>query len=65
MYEISLLSSASLLWMRHDRLERTRVGRGMQAKYLIGGPKASFWARSNGCVTVKAAEFQCQHDSYH
>lgn len=35
MYEISLLSSAYLLWMRHDRLERSRVGRGMQAKYLI------------------------------
>ena len=31
----------------------------------VGGPNASFWARSNGCVTVKAAEFQCQHDSYH
>ena len=26
-------------------------------KTVVGGPNASFWARSNGCVTVKAAEF--------
>ena len=32
-------------------VERVAVG------LRLGGPNASFWARSNGCVTVKAAEF--------